>query len=365
GQDTDADGVFTVDQVACLGCCTIAPAVQIDDVTYGHVTTEDTDEILKDFLVQVNKKDDEKPKSRSPKHVPQGEIRIGLGSCCVASGSAGVKEELEQTLSSKHINVDVKHVGCVGVCNQVPLLEIHKEGQMPAFYAKVQPDEVQEIVHRHFQPKSWYERLSSRFSLFMNEVVSDGFPKSFIKYDKNKHDTPLEEFLKPQRNIATEHHGVLSPTDIDEYKRLGGFQALKKCVTQYQKAEIVEIIKESGLRGRGGGGFHSWKKWKDVQEAKSDKKYIICNGDEGDPGAFMDRMLLESYPFRILEGVIIAAYTVGANEGILYIRSEYPLAVIRINQAIEACRNAGLLGENILDSGFSFDLQIFEGAGAF
>lgn len=365
GQDTDAEGQFTVEQVACLGCCTIAPVVQIDDITYGHVTTEDTSQILKDYLANKDKKKDEKKVASSAKRVSQGEVRIGLGSCCVASGSAGIKEELEQTLNEKNIRVDVKHVGCVGVCNQVPLMEIHKEGEMPVFYAKVKPGEVREIVFRHFKPNRLVDRLSGNFGLLLDNIVSRGFPRSYKKYDKDKRDTPLDNFLKEQLNIATEYHGILKPVDIEEYKKLHGFEALHKCIKSYSGEAIIETIKKSRLKGRGGAGFPTGIKWEFVKKSKNQKKYIICNGDEGDPGAFMDRMLLESYPFRILEGIIIAAYAVNANEGLLYIRAEYPLAVTRIKEAIKACEEEGYLGENIMGSGFSFHLKVFEGAGAF
>jgi len=175
----------------------------------------------------------------------------------------------------------------------------------------------------------------------------------------------VSEFLNGQINIATEHRGFIKPNDLDEYKSLDGFVALKKCLIELPQSEVVEIIKQSGLKGRGGGGFPTGVKWKIVQNADSDTKYVICNGDEGDPGAFMDRMLLESYPFRIIEGLIIAAYAVGANEGLFYIRAEYPLAVKRINEALYLCEKNNLLGKNILNSGFSFNLKIFEGAGAF
>jgi NADH:ubiquinone oxidoreductase subunit F (NADH-binding) len=178
-------------------------------------------------------------------------------------------------------------------------------------------------------------------------------------------DQNVSAFLGPQQNIATEYCGVLDPIDIEDYKRRGGFQALKNCLSKLSPDDIIENIRSSGLRGRGGAGFPTGVKWSLVKDNKGEQKYIVCNGDEGDPGAFMDRMLLESYPFRILEGMIIAAYSVGATKGYLYIRAEYPLAIERIKEALKICERSGFLGENILDSGFSLTIHIMEGAGAF
>lgn len=364
-EDTDAKGLFTIEKVACLGCCTLAPVVQIDDVTYGHVSIEKTSEILDDFL-NGRKNPALHSTTAIPKHdKTQGEIRIGLGSCCVASGSSLVKEELEKALSKNKINVTVKQVGCVGVCNQVPILEVHKEGELPSFYAKIKPEDVGEVIRQHFKPESKTERFKTGFYNLFERMVPNNVPKSLAHYASERTDTPVAEFLKGQVSIATEHRGVIKPNDINEYKTNGGFEALKKCLTEMSPEEVISTIRESGLRGRGGAGFPSHIKWQLVRNAVSDKKFVICNGDEGDPGAFMDRMLLESYPFRIIEGMTIAAYAVGASEGVFYIRDEYPLAVKRIGEAIRICQNEGLLGNRIMNTNFSFNVRIFAGAGAF
>lgn len=365
GEDTDSQGLFTLDKVACLGCCTIAPVVQIDDVTYGHVTTEKVPEILKDFLRDDKGKAGKQKKGLREKGVPQGEIRIGLGSCCVASGSADVKKELENTLENQHIHVDVKQVGCVGICNQVPLMEIHKPGETPSFYTRIQPEEVKTIIKRHFKPATSFDRLRNTFYDFFENIVLENAPLEVERYPADKRDTPVAEFLEGQVNMATEYRGELKPSDLEEYKRLGGFEALKKCLFETGPGETIQAVMDSGLRGRGGAGFPTGKKWDLVRHAAGEKKFVICNGDEGDPGAFMDRMLLESYPFRVIEGVIIAAYATGASEGIFYIRAEYPLAVSRIREALEICRREKILGKNILGSTFNFEVNIFEGAGAF
>ncbi len=364
-EDTDADNLFTVDKVACLGCCTIAPVVQIDNTTFGHVEPAKISEILDDFLNSDEEKATTSEKAVIQNHQSDGEIRIGLGSCCIASGSSEVKKELEKSLKANKTNIDVKQVGCVGICNQVPLLEIHKNGESPHYYTKIRADEVNDIIRRHFKSKNLLTRIKANLSGVIENYVLADLPKSVKSYASESTDTPVAEFLDGQINIATEFRGAIKPDDLNEYKNLGGFKALELCLNKLNPSEIVEKIKNSGLRGRGGGGFPTGIKWDLVKNNDSEKKYVICNGDEGDPGAFMDRMLLESYPFRVIEGLIIAAYAVGANEGILYIRAEYPLAVSRVKEALYYCEKGRLLGDNIMHSGFSFNLRIFEGAGAF
>ncbi len=364
-EDTDPEKRFTIEKVACLGCCTIAPVVQIGSITYGHVTPESVPEVLDDFINVKNGKSLNQTITIPANTKLQGEIRIGLGSCCVASGSAGVRDELEKILGSNGINVNVKHVGCVGICNQVPMLEVHKPGETPSFYTKIKPEEVKEVILRHFKSDNPFQRLKSTFHNFFENLVFDSIPRSLNRYPADNRDTPVSEFLDGQINIATEFRGAVKPTDIDEYIGLGGFEALQTCLKTKTPQQVIDIIKESGLRGRGGAGFPTGTKWQLVANEKSDIKYLICNGDEGDPGAFMDRMLLESYPFRVIEGIIIAAYAIGAHKGLFYIRAEYPLALTRIREALQVCRNNGLLGNHIAGTEFSFDLNIFEGAGAF
>ena len=364
-EDTDASMIFTLEKVACLGCCTLAPAVRIDDVTYGHVAPEKVGALLFDFLTRKKKGIISGPAVASDRHKMQGEIRIGLGSCCVASGSSDVKTELEKTLEQARIGVDVQEVGCVGICNQVPILEIIKPGENPAFYAKVKAGEVREILLSHFQPEGYFNRFRSSFYNLFDNLLEDGAPRSFQKYLGEQRDTPLSEFLGPQLNIATENRGVTNPLDLEGYKRAGGFESLKKCLKEMTPQMVADEIDKSGLRGRGGAGFPTGKKWQVVKDQESLEKYVICNGDEGDPGAFMDRMLLESYPFRIIEGMLIAGYATGASHGIFYIRAEYPLAVLRIGEALQTCRESGLLGNRIFGADFSFSIRIFGGAGAF
>lgn len=365
GEETDPEGLFTLEKVACLGCCTLAPVIKIDDITYGHILPEKVSEIMRDFLTKSRNPNHKKAVVRSFTTDVMGEIRIGLGSCCVASGSAEVKEELEKILRETKINVHVKQVGCVGVCNQVPIMEIIKPGQEPAFYAKIKPEEVKAVVLSHFRPEGFFNRLKNNFVNTFENAVIEGEPTSFRKYAAEQRDTPISEFLGPQMAIASENRGVVKPCDINEYLEGGGFSALKKCLNTLTPQQVVDEITLSGLRGRGGAGFPTGRKWQMVKDQDNAVKYIICNGDEGDPGAFMDRMLLESYPFRIIEGMLIAGYATGAAQGVFYIRAEYPLAVKRINEALLICRENGFIGTSVMNSGFSFDIRIFEGAGAF
>ncbi|TSA30057.1 MAG: 4Fe-4S dicluster domain-containing protein [Bacteroidetes bacterium] len=364
-EDTDSQGLFTVEKVACLGCCTIAPVIRIDSVTYGQVVPERAGEILRNFLVHRASIKEETSPVVSTGSNGQGEIRIGLGSCCIASGSSEVKSELEKTLVDAHIQVDVKQVGCVGICHQVPVLEIVKPGEPAAYYAKIRPDEVKEVVLSHFRPEGFFNRFKTDVIGLFEQILKDGSSGSVRRYQVEERDTPVTEFLGPQINIATENRGVVRPTDLEEYKRSGGFEALSRCLSGMTPQQVIDEIAESELRGRGGAGFPTGKKWQLVKEQAATQKYVICNGDEGDPGAFMDRMILESYPFRVIEGMIIAGYATGASEGIFYIRAEYPLAVSRVQEAIYKCNEAGLLGVDVLGSGFSFQIRIFKGAGAF
>jgi NADH-quinone oxidoreductase subunit F len=361
--DTDEEGNFTVEKVSCLGCCSLAPAVQIDDVTYGHVTPGNAKDILDDFLHrQVNGKGKEKNGLTAVTSL--GEIRIGLGSCCVASGSDEVRQAVEESISTDNLNVHVKHVGCVGMCHQVPLIEVVEGEKPPKLYARVNADDIGRIVEKHFKPRGFFHKLKRGIENLVENIQDDRHWEGVEKYSIDYREKHVAAFLGEQIPIATEHRGVLNPSDIEEYISRGGFIGLRKALRMTPQA-IIKEVSDSGIRGRGGAGFPTGRKWQTVAEQVSDEKYLICNGDEGDPGAFMDRMLLESYPLRIIEGMLIAALATGATKGFFYIRAEYPLAVIRIREALETCRTTGYLGANILGSDFSFEITVKEGAGAF
>jgi NADH-quinone oxidoreductase subunit F len=398
--DTDKDRIFTVEKVACLGCCTLAPATQIDQVTYGHLTTGAVSAVLDNFLRGQQAKTDRRQKIRRGRAEGAelcGEIRIGLGSCCVARGSARLHEALEQVLNESGVRAAVKRVGCVGMCHQTPLLQVvlleHGLTRTKArtdtdtklfLYAGVQADGAKSIVLHHFRPRGISKRISGAVSGMLENMLTGEKQEPATHYSIDVRDKPVADFLDKQVHIATEHYGRLDPLDLDEYLENDGFKALHKCINtdwNGQKhrriltgEEVIAEIKRSGLRGRGGAGYPTHLKWSAVRNRQSDIKYVVCNGDEGDPGAFMDRMLMESYPYRIIEGMMIAAYSVGADKGYLYIRAEYPLAVSRMGEAINICRQRGFLGPRRLasqneaagmSSGFSLELKIVQGAGAF
>ncbi|HUT58653.1 MAG TPA: NAD(P)H-dependent oxidoreductase subunit E [Phycisphaerae bacterium] len=363
GEDTDADGLFTVQKVACLGCCTLAPVLQIDGVTYGHLTADMIPRVLRDFLAHQ-----EAPPAKAARAAAgdaHGEIRLGLGSCCVARGSGKVQQALEQALAETGVRAAIKRVGCVGMCFQTPLVEVVQPGRPSALYARVQPHDAKDIVRRHFKAAGAARRVGGAVSRLLEKLLTDESWEPVTRYSIDVRDPTVQTFLGPQRNIATEHCGRLDPVDIDEYMQGEGFAALKRCLTEMTPEQVIERVSASGLRGRGGAGYLTGVKWLRVRAAAGEVKYVVCNGDEGDPGAFMDRMIMESYPHRILEGIIIAAYAVGAGEGRLYIRAEYPLALRRVREAIRQCEQRGLLGPDILGTGFGLHLRIMEGAGAF
>jgi NADH-quinone oxidoreductase subunit F len=366
GDDTDAKRVFTVERVGCLGCCTLAPVVQIDDAVYGHLTPDSIPGVLETHLQWIKKRGKQQNRKEfPPADAKYGEIRIGLGSCCVAKGSSLLREAAEEELARIGSRALVRQVGCVGMCYQTPLLEVHLPGKSPIFYAQVGPEDARAIITRHFKTKGLINKVRSTFTGILDKVFEDDAWEPVSRYCMDVRDKPVAAFLGNQVHLATEHCGHLDPFDLDAYIKQDGFVALRKCLEQQSPEGIIDEVRDSGLRGRGGGGYPTVLKWEKVRQAKGEKKYIICNGDEGDPGAFMDRMLLESFPYRVIEGMIIAAYAVGANEGIFYVRAEYPLALRTLRDALKKCAERGFLGDNILGSGFALSIRIAEGAGAF
>jgi len=365
-EDTDADGLFTLQKVACLGCCTLAPVMQIDGVTYGHLTPDTVPRAMHDFL-ELDRRGllAAQPDVTRPAATGLPEVRVGVGSCCIAGGSMAVRDALEQAIRDSGVAVLVKPVGCVGMCHQTPLVEVVQAGRPNALYARVQPSDAPALIARHFRPRHVGKRLANLVSNALDHLLTDEGWEPVTRYALDTRDAPVCAFLGPQRHLATEHYGNLDPLDLDEYLAHDGFQALADCLTARTPQEVIDTIMRAGLRGRGGAGFPTGQKWALVRAATGTPKYLICNGDEGDPGAFMDRMLLESYPYRVLEGMAIAAFAIGAEEGILYIRAEYPLAVRRIRAAIERCTARGFLGEGIHGTTRRLHLRVQEGAGAF
>ncbi len=278
----------------------------------------------------------------------RGHILCCGGTGCTSSGSEGIINELEAQLKANGLEKEIKVIktGCFGLCALGPILVVYPEG---AFYSRVEKEDVKEIVEEHLLKGRIVKRL------LYQETVEEDTIKSLNEVD----------FYKKQERIALRNCGVIDPENIDEYIATDGYKALGKALTEMTREEVIDCITASGLRGRGGGGFPTGLKWKFTYNAKGDKKYVACNADEGDPGAFMDRSVLEGDPHSIIEAMAIAAYAVGADEGYIYIRAEYPIAVKRLEIAIEQAKEYGLLGKNIFGTDFSFNLELRLGAGAF
>lgn len=270
------------------------------------------------------------------------------GTGCVSSGCNLIIEKFKESLKNHNIEREIKLVktGCFGLCEAGPIVIVYPEG---AFYSQINPESVDIIVEEH---------------LLKGRIVKDLLFKDSVKEDKIK---AIDEvvFYKKQLRIALRNCGVIDPEAIEEYIAFDGYKALATVLTEMQPEEVVEIIKQSGLRGRGGGGFPTGLKWEFTAKAEGDKKYIVTNADEGDPGAFMDRSILEGDPHVIVEAMAIAGYAVGSDMGFVYVRAEYPIAVERLQIAIDDAREQELLGEGIFGTDFNFDIEIRLGAGAF
>lgn len=372
GEDTDPERMFTIERVACLGCCTLAPVVKIDGETYGHVGADRAGEVVDTFLHQKEHQHEtrstERLRSGEDDAGAGGEIRVGLGSCCIAKNSDQLFHALEDSVAALGLRVAVKRVGCVGMCHRTPMIEVCVPGREPVHYAELDASQAREVVERHFPRLGWGRRLGRVAGDWLDRLLfgeDEDAARDVGSCVMDGSRPEVRAFLGSQTHIATEHFGCIDPLDLAEYQRHGGFEALRKCVETLTPEDIVSQIERSGLRGRGGAGFPTGAKWRLAQKQQGGEKFVICNGDEGDPGAFMDRMLLESFPFRIIEGLAIAALATGAREGLFYIRHEYPLAVRRIRAAIEMMEQRGWLGKALLGIGPAFRLTVAEGAGAF
>jgi len=366
GEDTDVDGMFTVEKVFCVGCCTLAPVVQINEDSYARLTREKAPGMLEDFLSAEKRKRNKVSLAQPHLTNPEGEIRICLDSCCIARGCGKTHEALQAAVASGRLNATIKRVGCVVMCDRTPLIEIERTGQTPIQYPGVAPEAVESLLLTHFKPHGMLPRLRRGVSLTLDWL--SGESKTTIPAAGCSPDNPgphATAFFKRQLHIATQHYGKLDPLGLDEYLAHDGFVALRNCLENLTPSTVIEVIENSGLRGRGGAGFPTARKWRIVHDMPASEKFIICNGDEGDPGAFMDRMLMESFPFRVIEGMMIAAFAAGTPKGYIYVRAEYPSAVRRVREALRLCSERYLLGENIMGSAFSLELEVFEGAGAF
>ncbi len=294
------------------------------------------EEKRKELDLRVNTKADTREKH----------ILVCHGTGCTSSKSPQILENFRRILKEKNItNVRVIKTGCFGLCAKGPIVIIRPED---TFYAMVTPEDCEEIIDTHIVKGEKVERLLCKD--IDGTVVNS-----------------LDElnFYKKQKRIALKNCGVVNPEEIDEYIAFDGYKALEKVLKEMTQDEVIDVIKESGLRGRGGAGFPTGKKWELTKASEGEQKYVVCNADEGDPGAFMDRSILEGDPHSVLEAMAIAGYAIGANKGYIYVRAEYPIAVQRLKIAIDQARDYGVLGENIFDTDFSFDIEIRLGAGAF
>ncbi|MCK4346711.1 MAG: 4Fe-4S binding protein [Bacteroidales bacterium] len=270
------------------------------------------------------------------------EIKVGLATCGISAGGELVFDELEKEIKKHDLQIELKKTGCLGMCYEEVLVEVVQNGSS-WLYAQVTPDKAKKIIENH---------------ILENHPVDEWILADNGSFRDNS-------FFNKQKRIVLRNCGVIDPGSIDEYIGQGGFKAIQKVLKDYSPDDVIDVITKSGLRGRGGAGFPTGLKWEIANQSKGSKKYIICNADEGDPGAFMDRSVLEGDPYSVLEGMMIAGYTIGANEAYIYIRAEYPLAVRTLITALTNCEERGYLGENILGSDFSFNIKIKEGAGAF
>ena len=301
-------------------------------------------EKLKDNIILRQKDSD---KSKAPGKIRR-HILICAGTGCVASGCQSVMAALEESLEKHGIKDEIKIIatGCHGLCAVGPLVIVHPDA---IFYSYVEADDIEEIVTEHLVGGKPVKRKIYHDAVQGDEIVSYAV-------------TP---FFKHQHKIALKNSGYIDPEDIEEYIAFEGYQALGKVLTEMTPEDVIKTVKDAKLRGRGGGGFPAGTKWEFAYKQQSDKKYVICNADEGDPGAFMDRSILEGDPHAVIEAMAIAGYAIGADEGYVYIRAEYPIAVTRLNIALKQAREMGFLGKDIFGTGFNFEIRVRLGAGAF
>jgi len=280
-------------------------------------------------------------------------IYIGTGTCGLGAGAGKTLSETEKYLAERDIDAEVIKVGCIGLCAAEPLLDIQLPGKTRVSFQQVNADKVEQILDSAFSGS-----IETEFFLgqFRNEKLQAYDNVPFI----DEH-----PFFAPQKRVVLKNCGIVNPINIEEYIARGGYISFLETLIKFSGGEVCDKIEKSGLRGRGGGGFSTGKKWKFSRSTDADQRYLICNADEGDPGAFMDRAVIEGDPHRLIEGMAIAAYGIGATKGYIYIRAEYPLAIERLKIALQQAREYNLLGKNIFNSGFDFDLIIKMGAGAF
>ncbi|MGL4854018.1 MAG: NAD(P)H-dependent oxidoreductase subunit E, partial [Lentisphaeria bacterium] len=349
GDDTSEDGLFTLSKVACLGCCMLAVAVQIDNHIFGHVTSENIPKILKDFLLLAQ--DDSVAAPSEIAHENKGEVRICRCSSCRAAGSAKIYDAFVKERNNRNFDFTVKEVSCHGMSYLAPLVSVATKN-LVYHYDCVRLITIKSIISRHFTASNLIQKIS-----WKGKNILDAF------YQRKSCNCAKEAIIPndlEKLRLITTNSGITNPESLSDYQNFGGFVAFNK-VLHMQPQAVISLLTSSKLLGRGGGGFPTGEKWRMAFEAAGDAKVVICNADEGDPGAFMDRMLLESYPYRVLEGIMIAAAVIKAKCAIIYIREEYTQAVEVLERVISKLRNQNCFAP--LDP--NFDIILFRGAGAF
>ncbi|MDY3954411.1 MAG: NADH-quinone oxidoreductase subunit NuoF [Anaerovoracaceae bacterium] len=296
-------------------------------------------------MKNLNELKDMQAKSIDLVEIKEGmRVTVGMATCGISAGAGPVLDALKAGVEAKGLNVNVVKTGCIGMCTYEPIVEVFEPGKKKVTYIHVNPEKAAEIVEKHLaggQPVA--------------EYTVGGSLKTLEELD----------FYKLQKRVALQNCGLINPEDINEYIARNGYQALAKALTEMTPADVIDTVKKAGLRGRGGGGFLTGLKWSFAAPNEADQKYIICNADEGDPGAFMDRSVLEGDPHAVLEAMAIGGYAIGATKGYIYVRAEYPIAVQRLKIAIAQAKELGVLGDNLFGTDFSFDVDIRLGAGAF
>ncbi len=348
---TTSDKFYTVESVACVGCCSLAPVVMIDEEVHGKLSRPKVAKVAQGF------RDRAEGRSTGEKDPFAGidlagddlgdraisAIRIGFGSCGIASGAKATYDFFEAAKNKYSLKFDLEVVGCNGMCHREPLVDLISRDGTITPYGDVNVAIAKKILTDH---------------------IGEGKPFEKKVIDVNRGDAE-KAFTSKQKHSVLSNCGVINPEKIENYEGVGGYKALSKVLDGMTQDAVIDEVKRSGLRGRGGAGFSTGMKWSFAKNATGDEKYIVCNADEGDPGAFMDRSVLESDPHRVLEGMVIAAYAIGASKGYIYCRAEYPLALKRLDIAIEQAKKNNYLGDNILGKNFSLEIKVKEGAGAF
>ena len=295
-------------------------------------------------------------------------VSVGMATCGLSTGAGRVYEALQKGVEKAKLPILLGQTGCIGFCQKEPIVDILEPGKPRIFYQAVTPERSMELVHKWLDNKVVEDLLLCKMESedwIVEEAVKDYSVRHLpggIDGTPHYHQVP---FYSKQLKIALRNCGFINPDLIEEYVARGGYLGLTKALLGMKPEEIIEVVKQSGLRGRGGAGFYTGTKWESCRRSKGDRKFVLCNADEGDPGAYMDRSVLEGDPHSVIEGMIIGAYAMGAHEGFIYVRDEYPLAIQKLRIAIHQAEEAGLLGENILGSGFSFHVDLFRGGGAF